>query len=146
MVRKEKESYPFEPVARFLRVQLEESSHPYFNRVWHARHILDQDSPLVSVEARNRIRNNGGFWPEDLNNPESVRHHLRFSSVILIMTGISNISAESVQISKRYYKDDVLIGYDCINFEIRFVKIMIPCSWYRNSCKQDGTAGLEWLL
>ena len=28
------------------------------------------------------------------------------------MTGISNISAESVQISKRYYKDDVLIGYD----------------------------------
>ncbi|GFH48388.1 hypothetical protein CTEN210_04864 [Chaetoceros tenuissimus] len=112
MVRKEKESYPYEPIARFLRVNMEEPTHPYFNRVWHGRHILDADSPLLSVAARKRIRLNGGFWPEDLNNPESVRNHLRFSSVIIIMTGISNISAESVQISKRYYKDDVLIGYD----------------------------------
>jgi len=112
MVRKEKESYPFEPIARFIRVQLEESTHPYFNRVWHGRHILDHNSPLVSVEARNRIRMNRGFWPEDLNNPDSVREHLRFSSVIITMTGISNISAESVQISKRYYHHDVLIGYD----------------------------------
>jgi hypothetical protein len=112
MVRKEKESYPFEPIARFIRVQLEESTHPYFNRVWHGRHILDHNSPLVSVEARNRIRMNGGYWPEDLNNAHSVRAHLRFSSVIITMTGISNISAESVQISKRYYHHDVLIGYD----------------------------------
>ena len=55
-------------------------SHPYFNRVWHGRHILDADSPLLSVAARKRIRLNGGFWPEDLNNPESVRNHLRVSS------------------------------------------------------------------
>ena len=54
-------------------------SHPYFNRVWHGRHILDAESPLLSVAARKRIRLNGGFWPEDLNNPESVRNHLRVS-------------------------------------------------------------------
>mmetsp|Transcript_1239 Transcript_1239/g.1890 ORF Transcript_1239/g.1890 Transcript_1239/m.1890 type:complete len:586 (+) Transcript_1239:136-1893(+) len=112
MVRKEKESYPFEPIARFIRVQLEEPSHPYFNRVWHARHVLDHNSPLVSVAARSRIRMNGGYWPEDLNSPQGVRENLKFSSVIITMTGISNISAESVQISKRYYHHDVLIGYD----------------------------------
>jgi hypothetical protein len=112
MVRKEKESYPFEPIARFIRVQLEEASHPYFNRVWHARHVLDHNSPLVSVAARSRIRVNGGYWPEDMNNPQGVRENLKFSSVIITMTGISNISAESVQISKRYYHHDVLIGYD----------------------------------
>lgn len=112
MVRKEKESYPYEPIARFLRVSLIEATHPFFNRVWHGRHILDHNSPLVSVEARNRISMNNGYWPEDLNDPLKVREHLRFSSVIITMTGISNISAESVQISQRYYHHDVLIGYD----------------------------------
>ncbi len=112
MVRKEKESYPYEPIARFLRVELEESSHPFFNRVWHGRHKLDGKSPLVSVQARGMINNNEGYWPEELNNPESVREHLRFSSVIITMTGISNVSAESVQISKRYYHHDVVIGYN----------------------------------
>ena len=84
MVRKEKESYPYEPIARFLRVNMEEPTHPYFNRVWHGRHILDADSPLLSVAARKRIRLNKGFWPEDLNNPESVRNHLRVSSFYFI--------------------------------------------------------------
>ncbi len=58
------------------------------------------------------INKNDGYWPEELNNPESVREHLRFSSVIITMTGISNVSAESVQISKRYYHHDVVIGYN----------------------------------
>jgi len=112
MVRKEEESYPYEPIARFLRVQLEEPSHPYFNRVWHGRHVLNQNSPLVSVEARNRIRMNGGCWPPELNDPESIRRHLRFSSLIITMTGVSNVSAESVQISQRYYHHDMLVGYN----------------------------------
>lgn len=111
MVRKEKESYPYEPIARFLRVDLEEPSHPYFNRVWHGRHVLNAHSPLVSVYARREIELNDGHWPEELNNPKSVREHVRFSSLIITMTGISNISAESVQISKRYYKHDILVGY-----------------------------------
>lgn len=112
MVRKEKESYPYEPIARFLRVNLEEPSHPFFNRVWHGRHILNEDSPLVSIDARKMIRSNKGYWPEELNNPTAVREHLRFSSLIITMTGISNVSAESVQIAKRYYHHDVVIGYD----------------------------------
>lgn len=111
MVRKEKESYPYEPIARFLKVELEEATHPFFNRVWHGRHVLNEDSPLVSVVARQRIRQNDGYWPSDLNDPDSIRFHLRFSSVIITMTGISSISAESVQISKRYYHHDVVIGY-----------------------------------
>lgn len=111
MARKEKESYPYEPIARFLKVELEEANHPFFNRVWHGRHVLNEDSPLVSMVARQRIRENDGYWPSDLNDPDSVRSHLRFSSVIVTMTGISSISAESVQISKRYYHHDVVIGY-----------------------------------
>lgn len=111
MVRKEKESYPYEPIARFLKVELEEANHPFFNRVWHGRHVLNEDSPLVSMVARQRIRENDGYWPSDLNDPDSVRSNLRFSSVIVTMTGISSISAESVQISKRYYHHDVVIGY-----------------------------------
>lgn len=112
MVRKEQESFPYEPIARFLRVELEEPSHPFFNRVWQGRHVLDENSPLVSVDARRMISKNGGYWPESLNSPEAVRSHLRFSSVIITMTGISDISAESVQISKRYYLPDVLVGYN----------------------------------
>jgi len=112
MVRKEQESYPYEPIARFLRVELEEPTHPFFNRVWHGRHVLDEHSPLVSVEARQLITQNNGYWPHELNSAPVMKHHLRFSSLIITMTGISNISAESVQIAKRYYRQDVLIGYN----------------------------------
>lgn len=111
MVRKEQESYPYEPIARFLRVNLEEPSHPFFNRVWHGRHVLNIDSPLVSVDAKRMIQNNGGYWPQELNSAQKVREHLRFSSLIITMTGISGISAESVQISKRYSRNDVAVGY-----------------------------------
>jgi len=112
MVRKEQESYPYEPIARFLKVELEEPHHPFFNRVWHGRHVLDEQSPLVSVEARELIRRGGGYWPSSLNSVAAIKHHLRFSSLIVTMTGISNISAEAVQIAKRYYRPDVLVGYE----------------------------------
>jgi len=101
-----------EAIAKFLTVHLEETSHPFFHSVWQGRHILNENSPLLSTVARKRIKMNNGCWPNQWNNPAEIRKHLKFNNLIVTLTGISNISAESVQIAKRFYTHDALIGYD----------------------------------
>mmetsp|Transcript_557 Transcript_557/g.1713 ORF Transcript_557/g.1713 Transcript_557/m.1713 type:complete len:323 (+) Transcript_557:1220-2188(+) len=99
-------------VASFVKVQLAEFEHPFFNRVWHGRHKLDQSSPLMSRFAKVMIAQNGGTWPEDWNNPKDIRNALRFSELIVTLTGISNVSAATVHAYKRYKYGDLLIGYE----------------------------------
>jgi len=75
--------------------------------------MLDQNSPLVSIESRNRIRISIRFWSPDLNGIDSIQRYLRFSSLFIVMTGASNFSAESVQ-SHRYYHRDMLVRYNLV--------------------------------
>ncbi len=83
IIRKEDE-FPLinEAYARFSTVELQESSHPFFNQVWQGRHVLNQESPMLSLVARERIAKNNGYWPEEWNNPASVREHLKFSTMV----------------------------------------------------------------
>lgn len=96
----------------YVKVNLVEFEHPFFSRVWHGCHRLNAQSPLLSPAARERIRRNGGYWPVDWCNPESVRDNLMFSDFIVTLTGIANISAATVHAYKRYKAGDVLIGYE----------------------------------
>jgi hypothetical protein len=52
----------------FVKVVIESQEHPFFKRLWLARHILDHDSPLLRPEARDLIRLNSGRWPEELSS------------------------------------------------------------------------------
>jgi len=99
-------------VASYTKVQLAEFDHPFFNRVWHGRHTLDAHSPLLSRLAKIMIHQNGNTWPEEWNNPKSVRNALRFSDMIVTLTGISNVSAATVHAYKRYKYGDLLVGYE----------------------------------
>jgi hypothetical protein len=55
----------------FCKMLIEASEHPFFKRVWLARHVLDDTSPLLTLKTRRAIRRNGGFWPSKLNNYDS---------------------------------------------------------------------------
>lgn len=96
----------------YVKVNLTEFEHPFFSRVWHGCHRLNGQSPLLTSAARERIRRNGGYWPAEWCNPESVRDNLMFSDFIVTLTGIANISAATVHAYKRYKAGDVLIGYE----------------------------------
>jgi len=99
-------------LARYVKVRMQESSHPFFTRVWHCTHVLNKNSRLLTLETRAAIEKNGGFWPHDINTAAELQKTLRFDKIIITLTGICDLSATNVQIAKKYNIQDVMIGYD----------------------------------
>mmetsp|Transcript_29439 Transcript_29439/g.62539 ORF Transcript_29439/g.62539 Transcript_29439/m.62539 type:complete len:553 (-) Transcript_29439:137-1795(-) len=99
--------------SQYVRVNLEDFEHPFFGKVWHGVHILDSTSPLLTDSAKQKIKVNGGSWPEQwFQQPEKVRRKLDFQSLVVTVAGISNVSACTVHAYKRYKFQDVIIGFD----------------------------------
>jgi hypothetical protein len=99
----------------FSKMHIEAHEHPFFKRVWLARHILNDRSPLLTHKVRRAIRRNGGFWPSRLNNYEAVRDSLQFNQILVSLNGVSNVSASDVYAQKIYDFADVNIGYQFVN-------------------------------
>lgn len=99
----------------FVKMNIEASSHPFFKRVWLARHILDETSPIVKASVRRQIRRLGGSWPEKLNSYTGVRESLFFNRILVSLTGTANISASSVYAQKIYHFEDCNIGYQFVH-------------------------------
>lgn len=95
----------------FHKLEIETDSHPFFRRVWNIRHRLDESSPLLSLEARNMVAENNGYWPEELNDAAEVRKHLHFREIIVNFSGTANVSGSSVYAQKVYDYVDVNVGY-----------------------------------
>ncbi|KAL7507628.1 hypothetical protein ACHAXN_004774 [Cyclotella atomus] len=99
--------------SQYVRVNLVDSEHPFFSRVWHGIHVLDETSQLLTYSARKKIRENGGIWPKSwFGNPDKIRRKLDYQSLILTMSGTSNLSACTVHAYKRYSFGDLLVGFD----------------------------------
>jgi hypothetical protein len=60
----------------YHKVPLVAESHPYFKRVWHCQHILNDHSPLLTALARKEISDFGG-WPPHRTNPLGIRSALK---------------------------------------------------------------------
>jgi hypothetical protein len=103
----------------FSKMMLEASDHPFFKRVWLARHVLDEHSPIVTQRARRAIRKCGGYWPEHLNSYQGVQESLAFNQILVSLTGVSNVSASDVYAQKIYDHVDVNIGYEFVNLLYR---------------------------
>jgi hypothetical protein len=113
----------------FSKLEIESPEHPFFKRVWLARHTLDHHSPLLRQEARELVRLNGGHWPHELNNAEAVRASVQFDQIVVSLSGTSNVDANSVYAQKIYDFVDICIGY-------RFVNLL-----YRD--ERDGSLALD---
>lgn len=112
----------------FSKMHVEASDHPFFKRVWLARHVLDENSPVLKPRVRRQIRKNGGSWPERLNTHYAIRESLKFNQILVSLNGVSNVSASDVYAQKIYDFVDINVGY-------QFVNIL-----YRDS---DGTLGVD---
>uniref|UniRef100_A0A7S3DV82 Inward rectifier potassium channel C-terminal domain-containing protein n=1 Tax=Entomoneis paludosa TaxID=265537 RepID=A0A7S3DV82_9STRA len=103
----------------FSKLHIEASDHPFFKRVWLARHTLDEDSPIVKPRIRRQIKRNGGFWPNKYNNYAAIRDSLQFNQILVSLNGVSNVSASDVYAQKIYDFVDVNIGYQFVNLLYR---------------------------
>ena len=99
----------------FSKLLIEASEHPYFRRVWLARHILDETSPLLGPRARRLVKRNAGYWPASLNSYESIKNNIQFNQILVSLVGISNISGSEVYAQKVYERVDCVVGYQFVN-------------------------------
>ena len=106
----------------FGRVEIESQEHPFFERIWVARHVLDQDSPLLKPEAKELIQMNGGHWPPQLNSAEGVRKSVKFDQLLVSLSGTSNADANTVYAQKIYDFVDLCVGYCFCNMLFRHPK------------------------
>jgi hypothetical protein len=83
--------------------------------VWNIRHVLNENSPLLSDQARQLIRSNNGQWPASHSNAASIRKHLRFNDIIISFSGTANASCRTVYTQKVYAFSDICIGYTFAN-------------------------------
>lgn len=103
----------------FSKLEVESPDHPFFKRAWTACHKLDKYSPLLKTSAREAIKNNGGFWPPELNTAEGVRSSIQFDQILVSFSGTSNADANSVYAQKVYDFVDVNVGYRFANLLYR---------------------------
>ena len=95
----------------YFKLEIETDSHPFFKRVWNIRHVLNDRSPLLTTVARRMIVQNGGNWPAELNNHESIREHVHFEELVVSLAGTSNVSGSSVYAQKIYDYEHLNVGY-----------------------------------
>ena len=99
----------------FCKMPIEASDHPFFKRVWLARHVLDETSPILKPKARRQIRRNGGSWPDELCTWNAIRNSLQFNQILVSLNGVSNVSASDVYAQKIYDFVDINVGYQFVN-------------------------------
>lgn len=103
------------PRRLFINMELTNGEHPFFRRCWTATHVIDEKSPLIRKNMRNRILNNHGFWPRKYNNAESIKKNLRFKQIIVNFTGVSKRTSKEVHAQRVYDIADVIVGYQFVN-------------------------------
>jgi hypothetical protein len=94
-------------------LSLSPDTHPYLSSgIWFIRHVLDYDSPLLSLSVKERIAGLGG-WPADLDSPAKIRGSLNQNvrEIIVTFTGTSNLTADRVFLNQRYTLSDIYIGW-----------------------------------
>ena len=96
---------------------IETDTHPFFKRVWNCRHVLDENSPLLSVKAKKLIQKNKGRWSLEMSNPEFIRKEIHFHQIIVSLSGTNNSSGSNVYGMHVYDFASVNVGY-------RFVQML----------------------
>lgn len=131
------------PQRIFFNLDVETPVFPFFKRVWHIRHVLDQTSPLLSQKAKNLIAQNDGFWPEELNNHETIRENLHFHEIIVNLSGTGNARGSSVYAQKVYSFCDVNIGYSFVStlFRHHNGKVGVDLHLINDVVEQNGGGG-----
>lgn len=95
----------------FAKVAMDPVHHPYFRTSWRVLHTLDMNSPLLTKNVRNKIRDAGGSWPAALNTKEEIEKCIDFDQLLVSFRGLSKSTGTEVYSHHVYTKDDMKIGY-----------------------------------
>ncbi|KAL3912675.1 MAG: hypothetical protein SGARI_001031 [Bacillariaceae sp.] len=132
----------------YSRLALENGSHPFFKRCWHLRHQVDENSPLLDLEAHKIIRDfhksGGEGWPPDLNSHEKLRKHVCFEELSVSLSGTDHITGNTVYGTAIYSTVDLAIGYrfiNCLHRHPRTGQVGVDMSLINDVVEQNGGGG-----
>lgn len=103
----------------FSKLVVDPDTHPFFKRVWTVQIELNAECPLLSTDARKLLNENGGFWPDSLNNYQSIRNSIKFNNILISFSGTSNTNASTVFAHKVYSRNDLFVGFQFANILYR---------------------------
>jgi hypothetical protein len=132
---------PTEKLIKKRKMLIEASDHPFFKRVWLARHVLDESSPILKPRVRRQIRRNGGRWPTSLYTWSAIRNSLQFAQILVSLNGVSNVSASDVYAQKIYDFVDINVGYQVLTV-LHFDGVW-QVSWFTANCIHCHIANLS---
>ena len=95
----------------FAKVAMDPVHHPYFRTSWRVLHTLNEDSPLLTKDVRNQIRDAGGSWPAALNTKEELEKCIDFDQLLVSFRGLSRSTGTEVYSHHVYTKKNLKIGY-----------------------------------
>uniref|UniRef100_A0A7S2W0H6 Uncharacterized protein n=1 Tax=Eucampia antarctica TaxID=49252 RepID=A0A7S2W0H6_9STRA len=84
----------------------------------------------MTNDARRKISENNGYWPNDWCTPKDIRGNLNFKEILVTISGISNVSAATVYNSYTYRYADTIVGYE-------FAPLLYKTNTAKSSTKVD---------
>lgn len=132
----------------YSKLDLRMSTHPLFSSKWHARHVMDENSPILRPYVRKLIKENGGYWPNELNSYNGVKDSIiDFKKLFVSLSGTSNLSASSVFAQKEYCKFHMFVGYEFVHPEYKTNKNkeLLDIDMINDVMEQQGGGGEPFL-
>jgi len=96
---------------QFRNLQIMPQSVPLFDRMLYVRHVLNADSPLITIETRKMIQRNHGRWSSTYDSYQKIRDTLHFSQINVSLQGVSDTSKSTVYAQTNYDFEEVMVGY-----------------------------------
>lgn len=128
----------------FSKLIVDPDTHPFFKRIWTVQIELNAECPLLSREARKLVLENGGFWPDSLNNYQSIRNSITFNNILISFSGTSYTNASTVFAHKVYSRNDMFVGFQFANILYRndLGALMVDKALI-NDCREQYGGGAE---
>jgi hypothetical protein len=118
----------------FSNMELESRDHPFFNKTWVIRHVLNDTSPLLNSYARVLVKRNSGYWPKELNNHHGVRAAISFDQIVVNLSATSNAGGNSVYALKIYDRSDMFVGYQHVSVrDKKTCRLSVCCAFFVHS-------------
>ncbi|KAL7461187.1 hypothetical protein ACHAXS_001609 [Conticribra weissflogii] len=125
----------------YYPITLSPNTHPHFSRIWYARHVLNEESPLLKREVRDMIAAEKQ-WDPDFNSWREIRDCLNpFISLRVTLSGTSAVSASTVFAEHVYEFDDVCVGWRFANMVYEKKVGIYNRSWWRRFGRPFGLPG-----
>jgi len=102
------------------KIELTNGERPFFNTSWNAVHVLNEHSPLLTCQMRNRLKQLGkggggsNVWPAEMNSVQGINSCLSFNEIAVTYSGMGSGKGSPFYAHNVFARGDIIIGYQFV--------------------------------